>query len=138
MRQFPAKCFFMTKSIGTCDNRGLCCEHLLVEAYAVHVMREPRIQEQRPLRRHVKLSVLDACWFVAGPGMPCPFLTPEKRCDIYATRPEVCVAFVPGTNKCQQLRKEHGLSPAVLKPAVHQMLNDIKQEAISASADESD
>jgi len=70
-------------NIDPCHNCGLCCENLLVEASALDVVREPRINTERPLgKRAVSLSVLDACWVLAGPGMPCSFLTPKKRCGI--------------------------------------------------------
>ena len=70
-------------NIDPCHNCGLCCENLLVEASALDVVREPRIEIERPLgKRAVSLSVLDACWVLAGPGMPCSFLTPKKRCGI--------------------------------------------------------
>lgn len=113
-----------------CQNCGLCCEHLLVEADAVDVMREPRIEIERPLgKRAVSLSVLDACWILAGPGMPCVFLTPKKRCAIYPSRPQTCVAFVPASPKCQELRIEQGLKALVLQPAVHTILSEIMQVA---------
>ena len=120
-------------SIGPCENCGLCCENLLVLPNAVDVLREPRIETMRPLgKRAVSLSVLDACWILAGPGMPCPFLTPEKHCAIYPTRPGDCVAFVPGSAKCQELRAEHGLPPVVLQPAIHSILTEIATEIIAA------
>lgn len=126
----------MPESIGTCDNCGLCCQQLLVEADAVDVMREPRIDLERPIQNlSAQLSVLDACWVLAGPGMPCPFLTREKRCDIYSTRPQACVAFVPGSPKCQEIRAEHGLGPAVLRPSPHRVLTDIMQQAIQAEVE---
>jgi len=116
----------MPESIGTCDNCGLCCQQLLVEADAVDVMREPRIDLERPIQNlSAQLSVLDAC----------PFLTREKRCDIYSTRPQACVAFVPGSPKCQEIRAEHGLGPAVLRPSPHRVLTDIMQQAIQAEVE---
>ena len=113
-----------------CKNCGLCCEHLLVEADAVDVLREPRIETKGPLgKRAASLSVLDACWVLAGPGMPCVFLTPKKRCSIYLTRPQTCVAFVPGSPKCQELRLEHGMKALVRMPAVHTILSEIMHAA---------
>jgi Fe-S-cluster containining protein len=127
----------MSDSIGPCDNCGLCCEELLVEATAVDVLREPRIDLERPIHnRSPQLSVLDACWIVAGPGSPCPFLTPRKRCDIYPTRPNGCVAFAPGSPKCQELRKESGMAPVVPQPAIHQILTEIMQAVIAEETDE--
>jgi Fe-S-cluster containining protein len=120
-----------------CKNCGLCCEHLLVEANAIDVMREPRIETERPLgKRAVSLSVLDACWILAGPGMPCAFLTPKKRCAIYSSRPQTCVAFVPGSPQCQELRMDAGRAPVVLQPAVHDILAEIMQVALAESRED--
>ena len=119
-------------NIDPCENCGLCCEHLLVEADAVDVLREPRIETARPLgKRAMSLSVLDACWVLAGPGDPCKFLTPQKRCGIYSTRPHTCVAFLAGSSKCQELRREHRLPPAPMQPAIHGILAEIIGEVIA-------
>ena len=129
----------MSETTGSCDNCALCCQYLLVEADAVDVLREPRIESERPLGNiHPRLSVLDVCWLLAGPGMPCPFLTPEKKCDIYPTRPEDCVAFVPGSPKCQELRKEFGLAPVMRQPSDHRVLSEIMKAAIEAEMNHPD
>jgi Fe-S-cluster containining protein len=122
----------MGMNLDPCEDCGLCCEHLLVEADAVDVLREPKIETARPLgKRAVSLSVLDACWILAGPGMPCVFLTKKKRCDIYPTRPHTCVAFLAGSGKCQELRGEHGLPPAPVQPTIHNILSEIVAEALA-------
>ena len=125
----------MQETNSTCDNCGLCCEHLLVMPNAIDVLREPRIEIERPLGK-VSLSVLEASWLLAGPGRPCPFLTLQKQCSIYPTRPNVCVTFMPGSLKCQELRIEHGLPLVVLKPSAHAILTDIVREAIEADEEE--
>lgn len=122
-----------------CKNCALCCEHLLVEADVVDVLREPRIELERPLgKRAVSLSVLDACWVLSGPGTPCAFLTPEKRCSIYPTRPQACVAFVPGETRCHELRKAHGLGPVMHQPSIHPILTEIMTEAIKGGLTDPD
>ncbi len=94
-----------------CDRCGLCCRHLLVEAYALDVLREPRIEAECPLgKRHPDLDILDACWILSA-VKPCPFLGLDNRCGIYATRPGTCVGFAAGSAQCQQLRREHGVPP---------------------------
>ena len=116
----------------TCDCCGLCCQHLIVEADAVDILREPRIDEKRPIgRRAPGLSILDACWILAGPGMPCPFLTPDSRCGIYTTRPHTCVAFVAGSAKCQGLRREFGVPPLVPQPVANPIVAEITETAIA-------
>ena len=118
-------------NIDPCADCGLCCEHLLVEADAVDVLREPRIESARPLGKHAaSLSVLDACWVLAYPGKPCAFLTPKKRCGIYPTRPNTCVSFTAGGPQCQELREQHGLEPVKTGPAIHNMLAEITRESI--------
>ena len=119
-------------NIDPCDNCGLCCEHLIVEADAVDVLREPRIEIERPLgKRAVSLSVLDACWVLAYPGQPCAFLTPQRRCEIYPSRPQTCVAFLAGSSKCQELRQEQGLPPPATQPAIHGILAEIIQQVLA-------
>jgi len=44
-----------------------------------------------------------------GQTKPCPFLKENNLCSIYATRPNVCVAMQPGSEKCKMVRKEAGL-----------------------------
>jgi len=135
-RSTPAPQQSPASSVSPCDGCGLCCQHLLVEANAVDVLREPRIEAERPLgKRAVSLSLLDACWILAGPG-PCPFLNAEKRCDIYATRPGTCVAFVPGSQQCQRLRGEHGLPKLATPSSLNTVLAEIMQESIQREAEE--
>jgi len=120
-----------------CKDCGLCCEHLLVEADAIDVLREPKIDKERPLGKlRVPLPILDASWLLAGPGMPCPFLSPQKRCEIYSSRPQVCVAFTAGSAKCQELRKAHGLELVKLQTSVHRVLTDIMKAAIAEEIEE--
>jgi len=126
----------MSENPGICDNCALCCQHLVVEANAIDVLREPRIDAARPLRKTRELSILDACWILARPGRPCSFLTPRKRCEIYPTRPNGCVAFLPGSPKCQELRKEHGMPPAAERPGIHRILTVIMKEALAAELDD--
>jgi Fe-S-cluster containining protein len=120
------------KRIYLCDQCGLCCRHLLVEASAVDVLREPRIEIERPLGKRAKsLSILDACWLLAGPGMPCPFLNADNKCGIYPTRPGTCVAFMSGSAKCQELRAEHGVPPLTPRPAAVDIVTEIQAAALA-------
>jgi Fe-S-cluster containining protein len=97
---------------GECLKCGACCRHLwlLVEAGPVDVLREPMIAHrcrvldgngtvEDPLKWRWNLTVTKAC----------PFLSPDDTCDIYATRPDDCVAFEPGGKKCRQCRKDAGM-----------------------------
>jgi Fe-S-cluster containining protein len=51
-------------------------------------------------------------------GSPCAFLQGDKRCGIYSTRPNVCVAMHAGDEQCQEARAAHGLPP--LDPVMSQ------------------
>ena len=120
-----------------CDCCRLCCQQLIVEADAFDVLREPRIEAERPLGRHsASLSLLDACWILAAPGMPCPFLRPDSRCRIYPSRPQVCVAFAAGSSKCQQLRQAHGLAALAPCPVTGEILTEILQALLDEQPEE--
>ena len=96
-----------------CDHCGLCCQHLIVEANALDVLRQPQIESRCPLGPLAEgLSLLDACWILTSPGA-CPFLTLQSRCEIYPTRPANCVGFLAGSPQCQELRQEHGWAPLI-------------------------
>ena len=106
-----------------CDNCGACCQGtLIVDADSIDVLREPRLIDIDPHFRGKAVeqvvaeiedemkSILLAC------GTPCPFLGDNNRCQIYPTRPNVCVAMLAGDEQCQEARKEKGLPP--LPPSV--------------------
>ena len=111
-----------------CDQCGACCNgSLIVEADEIDLMREPRLIEAEPslagqpvaqvlerLQDDIGFSILVAC----GPNRPCPFLA-DKKCSIYPTRPNVCVAMQAGDEQCQEARKATGLEPlAPIQPSV--------------------
>jgi Fe-S-cluster containining protein len=129
-----------TADIFECDGCGLCCNgSLIVEASALDLIREPRIQEAYPLTRgknlDVKLPILEACW-VLGCGKRCSFLGTDNRCGIYATRPNTCVAFAAGSVKCQGLRKDAGLSPLVAVARPLTALTEIARDSVADDEDE--
>jgi len=84
----------------TCAGCGWCCDgSLIIEATALDVLREPEIARRaKPLDRDLEPE--EWMWSLSC-GTPCPFLTPDRRCEIYATRPEACVAFAPGESRCR-------------------------------------
>lgn len=104
-----------------CDGCGACCQGLLlIEVYELDLLREPRLQTVDP--RHAgrsradsldELSDPDRCLIIAG---CCPFLSPDKRCSIYPTRPNACVAMAAGDEQCQQVRRDVGLPPLAPLP----------------------
>jgi Fe-S-cluster containining protein len=114
-----------------CDCCGACCRGtLIVEAYYLDALREPRIIEADVTGRKVTLDDLDdefRCVLLAA-GLPCRFLGNDGRCVIYPTRPNTCVGFEAGDEQCQEARSQVGLprlessrtaqSPALNPPPV--------------------
>lgn len=97
-----------------CDQCGECCNgRLWVEARADDVLREPRIANVGTRivvgANQIALPVLDQAWALSMVNHPCVFLRSDSRCDIYPTRPACCVAFQPGSERCQELRERAGL-----------------------------
>ena len=94
-----------------CDNCGLCCRHLLVEADWSDVLRDPRIAQECPNLGAKHVPLLEQYWLLSseGKGGACPFLGDDQKCGIYPTRPGACVTFAAGSTKCQELRAEAGL-----------------------------
>jgi Fe-S-cluster containining protein len=110
-----------------CDQCGACCKGtVIVEADYLDVRREPRLIQlqvgpyrttQRELEDDGKIVLL-AC----GTDKPCPCLDAENRCTIYTTRPNICVAFEAGSEKCQEVRAQLHIEP--LRPASSQPTSD--------------
>lgn len=111
-------------NIYDCDQCGLCCEQLIIEADLIDAVREPRIAHLCVLMNgHGAIRLEDACFSIAcGQTRPCPFGSRgpdgKHKCDIYATRPGVCVSFQAGSAKCQELRAAYGRVPLPPRPAV--------------------
>jgi Fe-S-cluster containining protein len=99
-----------------CDCCGACCEgHLLVEAYHLDVLREPRLITID--RHYAGRTLAEALDELADEdkvvlliyGSACAFLKTDKHCGIYSTRPNVCVAMQAGDEQCQEARSAAGL-----------------------------
>jgi Fe-S-cluster containining protein len=96
----------------SCDGCGACCQTFPIFASAADAGREPRILQEAgllpaPLRtpewtyRLYPLPFLEACCFLDG----------DRRCAIYAARPDVCRRFAAGEAQCQEARRRQGLPP---------------------------
>lgn len=95
-----------------CDQCGLCCERMIIEAEHYDALREPRIATNcRRLNRDMPFG--GQLWMLAaGEASPCPFASRDGDChvcDIYPTRPHVCLTFPAGGSQCQEWRRNHGL-----------------------------
>lgn len=101
-----------------CDCCGACCRgHLIVEADALDLLREPQLAEADPYYRgqpiEAVLAMLDEpgrCLVLAA-SRACIFLDGTNRCSIHPTRPNDCVAMQPGDEQCQYARAAAGLTP---------------------------
>jgi len=91
-----------------CLHCGACCRGLLIEAYRLDVLREPRLLNAPPNNDSLTLEDLkddDKCIILA---LPCTFLGPDNLCSIYPTRPNICVGFEADGEHCRQVRQEQG------------------------------
>lgn len=97
-----------------CDRCGACCRGtLIVEAYHLDALREPRILDADVSGRRFTMDELfdeDKCVVLAA-NRPCRFLSAEGHCTIYPTRPNACVAMQAGDEQCQEARSQVGLPP---------------------------
>ncbi|WP_442505091.1 YkgJ family cysteine cluster protein [Novipirellula sp. SH528] len=107
-----------------CDQCGACCKELIVEVYDIDIMREPKLatadigswtREMVYAELMAELEQDGKCLLIAGPGKPCKMLDKENHCDIYPTRPNVCVAMRAGDEECQLARANNGLAPLLPK-----------------------
>lgn len=96
-----------------CDCCGACCNGaLIVEADYLDVLREPRLLDADVTGRRTTLAELaedDGRCVLLAASKPCRFLSPEGRCTIYPTRPNVCVEMQAGDEQCQDARCRSGL-----------------------------
>ncbi len=84
----------MSKEMKKCLRCGKCCQETIIDdVLQLDLTREPRLiaiteeLKDAPGRFYLKT--------------PCPFLCPAPvLCEIYPTRPSICVIHVPGTNQC--------------------------------------
>lgn len=95
-----------------CDRCGACCRGtLIVEAYYLDALREPRIMDADVTGRRTTIEELtdeDRCILLAA-NHPCRFLSADGCCTIYPTRPNVCVGMEAGDEQCQEARSQVGL-----------------------------
>lgn len=105
-----------------CDKCGACCKgHLIVEAYEIDAIREPRLLTadvgtwtagKTPEEILSRLDSEFTCLVIAA-NKPCKFLGHDNLCTIYPTRPNCCVGMEAGSEECQRAREAEGLPPLV-------------------------
>lgn len=103
-----------------CDRCGACCRGtLIVEAYYLDAVREPRLLDADVTGRRQTMDELSdetRCILLAA-NQPCRFRSVEGCCTIYPTRPNTCVGMEAGDEQCQEARSRMGLPP--LQPSCH-------------------
>ncbi|HKU40059.1 MAG TPA: YkgJ family cysteine cluster protein [Polyangiales bacterium] len=75
-----------------CAECGLCCTYLAIEIDGPTSVKRATELLWYLYHEHVSLYVNDDDWMVQF-ETTCRFLTPERRCGIYATRPHICREF---------------------------------------------
>lgn len=94
-----------------CQKCGQCCKIMLLEIWGLDIDREPRLAEHAVLFSGQE-DEPDAYKAYHLPS-PCPMLTSDNKCLIYATRPTMCVAFGkgessggdPDAERCLEIRE---------------------------------
>ena len=110
------------KPSNPCEACGLCCRKLIIEIDHVDVVREPRLLPVATLAHGVDSwpdevtgePIYDDKWdreYILARGRGCPMLSDDNQCSIYPTRPNVCVQFEVGGERCNELREAAGLPP---------------------------
>ena len=113
-----------------CTCCGNCCRgQFMITLNCLDIMREPRLLEHSEPRKstHGECGVYevisgehrmatkhgDDCHILLQ-NPHCPFLT-EAGCGIYPTRPWACLVFIPGSERCKEIRDKN---PETLLPRV--------------------
>jgi uncharacterized protein len=94
-----------------CDKCGACCKGFVIEITATDILREPKLKDVAASFMGNNDDIWDIRdkYLLATPYKPCPMLDVNNLCTIYNTRPNVCVHFKAGHNKCQDVRLQLGL-----------------------------
>jgi Fe-S-cluster containining protein len=93
-----------------CDSCGACCKTFPIYASAQDAQREQRILLEARQREPWLATARQTYQLYPLPFLEtCCFLDEENRCKIYATRPDVCREFEPGSEQCQEARRRQGL-----------------------------
>lgn len=92
-----------------CDCCGACCRSKLVDVYEIDLRREPRINRSMSHLREPGMDGEIGYLNCISGDTGCGFLDGESRCEIYPTRPSVCVMFEAGSEDCQECRVLSGI-----------------------------
>jgi len=107
------------ETFARCQRCGHCCRDLILEATDLDALREPRIAAEGRMMISMEGPEFSIC--AAEPPHHCIFLRDANRCDIYATRPNMCVGFGPDDERCLVASPSppaSGLQPPACQPEV--------------------
>ena len=101
-----------------CAQCGACCRALeLGDIHGIDILREPRLREvTTPLEceddteawaRPYTINGRETGWLMSE----CPLVDVDNRCEIHATRPNMCVCVRAGDEDCQEARYYGDLPP---------------------------
>ncbi len=97
-----------------CDQCGACCQGtLIVEAFYLDVLREPRILDADVCGRRPTMDELsdETRCIVLAANQACRFLSADGLCTSYPTRPNDCVGMQAGDEQCREARRQRALPP---------------------------
>lgn len=87
-----------------CDRCAACCIYLVPD------IREDEIRRESRIALHIIEDDVEKWMDYGGEdNTGCPFLSELGSCSIYATRPDCCKRFEPGSELCQYARGRSGL-----------------------------
>ena len=99
----------LPKTPGRCRRCGACCRTFPIFASDEDARREERVRSEA---LELKPWLKSGRWAWQLHPLPfherCCFLDEEARCAIYATRPQVCREFEPGSAQCLEARRRAG------------------------------
>lgn len=91
----------------TCVDCHACCHHIVIDATARDLAREPRILAVAQAQPNGKFRLAPRERLSGTFNYHCPFLK-GWGCEIYERRPDVCVRFARGSTQCTEARKREG------------------------------
>ena len=96
-----------------CDMCGACCRSLILEGvYDLDIRREPQLRDHAYAVSSDEDSngwgQMHSLCKVDG---ACSLLGPDNECQVYPTRPFMCLYLQPGDEQCQLARDIEGLPP---------------------------
>jgi Fe-S-cluster containining protein len=88
----------------TCKDCHACCHHIVIDVTARDLQREPLLLAHVERLPKGKFRLAPRKRPDGTFNYHCPFLK-GWGCEIYERRPDVCVRFAEGSNKCTEARR---------------------------------